>query len=79
MRLAGALRAEGLSCDLDYAGRSARGQFKGADRAGARFAVVIGPDELARNACTLRDMASGEERLIPLENGAKDLLRALPS
>ncbi len=75
--LAEALRAEGLSCDLDYADRSAKGQFKQADRAGARFAVVIGDEELAAGVCSLRDMASGEQRTIPVADGPQELLRAL--
>ncbi len=75
--LAEALRAEGLSCDLDYADRSAKGQFKQADRAGARFAVVIGDEELTAGVCTLRDMASGEQRMIPVADGPEELLRAL--
>ncbi|MDQ3923492.1 MAG: His/Gly/Thr/Pro-type tRNA ligase C-terminal domain-containing protein, partial [Actinomycetota bacterium] len=74
--LATALRAEGLSCDLDYAERSARGQFKQADRTGARYAVVVGDEELASGVCTLRDMASGEQRTVSVVHGPEELLRA---
>ena len=77
MGLANALRTEGLSCDLDYGGRSVSGQFRQADRSGAAYAAILGEDELERGVCTLRDMASGEEREVPLEDGAKGLLRAL--
>jgi histidyl-tRNA synthetase len=77
MQLASALRAEGLACDLDYADRSAKGQFRQADRSGARYAAVLGKDELERGVCTLRDMASGEEREVPVSGGAKELLRAV--
>ena len=77
MSLASALRAEGVPCDLDYAGRSAKGQFRQADRSGAAFAAIIGEEELARGVCTLRDMGSGEERAIPVADGAKELLRAV--
>ena len=76
-RLAGALRAEGLSCDLDYGGRGTKGQFKQADRSGAAYAVVIGEDELAHGTCNVRDMSSGEERAVPVADGAKELLRAV--
>ncbi len=76
-RLAGALRAEGLSCDLDYADRSAKGQFKQADRAGARYAVVVGDEELAAGVCSLRDMATGEQREVAVTEGPEQLLRAL--
>jgi histidyl-tRNA synthetase len=78
-RLATALRAEGLSCDLDYADRSTKGQFKQADRVGARFAVVIGDEELAASVCSLRDMASGEQWSISIVDGPEELLGALRS
>ena len=77
MRLPSALRSDGLLCDLDYADRSAKGQFRQADRSGAAFAVILGEDELARGICTLRDMSSGEEREVSAADGAKELLRAV--
>ncbi|MDQ3302182.1 MAG: histidine--tRNA ligase, partial [Actinomycetota bacterium] len=75
--LAGALRAAGLSCDLDYANRSAKGQFKQADRGGARYAVVIGDEELAAGVCSLRDMATGEQRTVSITEGPGELIKAL--
>lgn len=77
MRLAGALRAEGVSCDLDFGGRGAKGQFKQADRSGATFAAVLGEDELSRGTIKVRDMASGEEREVDVSDGATGLLRAI--
>jgi histidyl-tRNA synthetase len=77
MRLASALRTEGVSCDLDYADRSAKGQFRHADRSGAAYAAILGEDELARGVCTVRDMSSGEERTVSVADGAKKLLRAV--
>ena len=38
------LRARGVSCDADYAGRSTKGQFTQAARLGARATVVVGSD-----------------------------------
>jgi histidyl-tRNA synthetase len=76
-RLATTVRAKGLSCDLDYADRSAKGQFKQADRAGARFAVIIGDEELAAEVCSLRDMASGEQRAVSVMDVPEELLGAL--
>jgi histidyl-tRNA synthetase len=77
MRLAGALRAEGVSCDLDYGGRGTKGQFKQADRSGAAYAVVIGEDELAQGTCKVRDMSSGAERAVSIADGSEELLRAV--
>jgi histidyl-tRNA synthetase len=76
-QLVGALREEGISADLDYGGRGLRAQFKQADRVGASYAVILGEDELARGVATVRDMASGEERKVPVADGPKDLLRAV--
>jgi histidyl-tRNA synthetase len=77
MLLASTLRSEGVACDVDYAGRSAKGQFRQADRSGAAFAAIIGEAELERGVCTLRDMRSGEERTVTVADGAKELLRAV--
>jgi histidyl-tRNA synthetase len=77
MRLASALRAEGISCDLDYADRSAKGQLRQADRSGVAYAAILGEDELGRGTCTVRDMKTGEERTVSVAEGAKELLRAV--
>jgi histidyl-tRNA synthetase len=77
MTLAGALRVEGISADLDYGGRGMRAQFRQADRTSASYAAILGEDELARGVCTVRDMTSGEERIVPVAEGAKDLIRAV--
>ena len=60
-QLAGHLRAEGVSCDLDTDARHLKGQFKAADRSGARYSVIIGPQELESGAYKLKDMRSGKE------------------
>ena len=75
--LAGALRDAGISCEMDFAGRRAKGQFRQADRSGAAFSVVIGEDELRDGVCKVRDMASGEERTVDVNSGPGDLLRAV--
>ena len=77
MRLAGLLRSKGIPCDLDFGGRGAKGQFKQADRSGARFAAILGEDELARGSIKVRDMDSGEETEVDVSGGASALLRAM--
>ena len=39
-----ALRARGLACDTDYAGRSKKGQLTQASRLGARTTVIVDAD-----------------------------------
>ena len=59
--LAHEMRHRGIAVDLDYVGRSAKGQMKQAGRTGARYAVIIGEAEMATGEVTLRDLATGEE------------------
>lgn len=77
LKLASQLRDEDFSCDLDYADRSAKGQFKQANRSGAAYTLVLGEEELEQGNCTLRDMSSGEERRVAVEGGPGELLRLL--
>jgi histidyl-tRNA synthetase len=66
------LRRAGLSVELAE-GRLKRG-MELADKLGARFAVIVGDDELATGRFTLRDMSSGEqESLAPEEIAARVL------
>lgn len=65
-RLLFRLREEGIPCDLDHAGRSLKGQMKYAEKAGARYVVLLGEDELGSGEATLRDMGTGRQERIPL-------------
>ncbi len=47
--------------------------MKRANKINARVAVMLGEDELARNAATLRDLDSGEQSEVPLAELAERL------
>jgi len=59
------LRTAGLSADRAYGGRSAKKQWGAADRAGARWGVMLGPRELADGVVAVKDLVSGEQSDIP--------------
>lgn len=59
------LRRAGFAADLGFSGSMSK-RMKRADRIGARVAVVLGADELARDAATVRDMTTGEQVEVPL-------------
>lgn len=61
-----ACRNAGLSADMDHQRRSLKSQFKLADKLGARYVAVLGPDELASGQVTLRNMQTHEETLVAL-------------
>ncbi|MBA2426521.1 MAG: histidine--tRNA ligase [Actinobacteria bacterium] len=68
LSLATRLRASGLGVDLDLMGRSVKGQMKDAARSGARWAVILGDAEIASGESTLRDLTSGAESRVALED-----------
>jgi histidyl-tRNA synthetase len=61
------LRKAGLAADRDYQGRKPKALFKAADRLGAKFAVIVGDDELSRGEAGLKDLATGEQQQVPLD------------
>jgi histidyl-tRNA synthetase len=65
LRLAEDLRAHGVGVDLGYSGNLQR-RLRRADRIGARAAVLLGEDELAKGAATVRDLDSGEQSEVAL-------------
>ena len=74
--LAARLREAGIAAELDHQARSLKSQFKQADRLGARFVLVVGPDELAGGEVTVRAMATSQERRAPL-SGIAEVLQGL--
>ena len=55
------LRRAGIAADLGVDGRRAKAHFKSADRAGARVALVVGPQEVADGVVSVKDLATGEQ------------------
>jgi histidyl-tRNA synthetase len=66
-RIAAAQRAAGRSVAYALRNQNVQKQFKAAGNAGARECIVLGPDEVARGVVLVRDMASGEEREVSLD------------
>ena len=73
--LAEALRQAGLSTEVALGGRSVKAQMKAADRSGARFALVVGDDEMAAGTVSVRDLAASEQTEVP-RDGIAEALRA---
>ena len=71
--IAQALRSAGIATEMDHQGRSLKSQMKVADRLGALFVVVVGPDEVASGQVTVRDMSSSGERGVVLEDIASEV------
>ncbi len=65
LKVAADLRAAGLCVELVYRGGLKRG-LRRANRINAAWAVMLGDDELARGAATVRDLDSGAQSEVPL-------------
>jgi histidyl-tRNA synthetase len=65
LAVAADLRAAGHAAELVYRGGLKRG-LRRANRINAASAVMLGDDELARGAATVRDLDSGEQQDVPL-------------
>lgn len=59
-KLCQAARQAGAVCDMAYRGNMKK-RLEKANRQNARFAVLIGPDELKKAAATVRDLDSGTQ------------------
>jgi histidyl-tRNA synthetase len=61
LALVAELRAAGLSADRAYGNRSMKKQWGAADRAGARWGVLLAPRELAEGKVGVKDLAAGDQ------------------
>jgi histidyl-tRNA synthetase len=61
---------------MDLEGKSLKSQMKQADRAKARFVLILGEEELAKGEAVLRDMDSKEQQQVVLA-GTQEALCAM--
>lgn len=71
IKLLAELREAGLAADMDYSGRKMKAMLEQAEYQNARFAVVIGDDELAAGTAVLRTMPGRQEREEAIAEGRK--------
>ena len=65
------LRSKGISSDLDHLGSGKmKTQLNKAIKLNARYALILGEDEIAQNMVGLRDLKTTEQSLVPLEDMA---------
>lgn len=58
------LRMAGVTTELALSADKLGKQFKYADRRGARFAIVIGPEEAALDSVVVKDLKTGEQEAV---------------
>ena len=71
IKLLADLRAAGIAADMDYGSRSMKAQMRAADRAQARFALILGDDEIARGEVQLKSLFDGWQHHVPLSEAVE--------
>ena len=56
------LRASGISSDMSYKVSSMKSQMRAADKAGSKYAAIIGEEEDKKGVVALKDMKTGEQK-----------------
>ncbi len=69
------LRDSGMAADASFQDRALGAQMRAADRAGARFAVIVGEREMASGTVTWRRLSDGSQR----EGELRDAIVAMSS
>ncbi|CDQ18102.1 histidyl-tRNA synthetase [Halobacillus karajensis] len=67
VKLTDQLRRAGIQVDKDYLGKKMKAQFKAADRLGSKYVLVLGDQELENGVINVKDMASGEQKEVALD------------
>lgn len=75
-RLLVEVRSAGIGVQIAMSG-SLKSQLRQANKRGARFALIVGGDELARGEVQLKDLAPGTQEAVPLATVSDALRRRL--
>jgi histidyl-tRNA synthetase len=59
------LRAAGIPSVTDFDGKSMKAQLRNADRVGARFALILGSNEIEKGTVAVRDLRAGRQLEVP--------------
>ncbi len=68
------LREGGIAVEFDTVGRSLKAQMKYADKIGARYTLVVGDNELNTGEAKLKDMETGDQQDVKLDDSLYTIL-----
>ena len=71
------LRENHISADKDHLDRSLKAQFKYSNKINAKYTIVIGDDELDKDKATLKNMETGDQKLIKISELVNELRSVL--
>jgi histidyl-tRNA synthetase len=62
------LRESGICADTDYEAKSLKAAMRKADDLKARFVLIVGDNELEKSVVTVKDMSSGKQEEVAINN-----------
>lgn len=68
MKYATKLRNEGVSVDIDHLERSFKAQFRYSDSLDSKYTIILGPDEIKKQLFSLKNMKTGKQVEIEMDN-----------
>ncbi|WP_314117429.1 histidine--tRNA ligase [Peptostreptococcus stomatis] len=71
------LRENHISADKDHLDRSLKAQFKYSNKINTKYTIVIGDDELDKDKATLKNMETGDQKLIKISELVNELRSVL--
>ena len=74
LELSTMLRNKGLPVEVAVMGRSISKALADADRRGAAYAVIVGPNELKEEKVVLREMKKSTQRTVPISSLTEEIL-----
>jgi histidyl-tRNA synthetase len=77
--LAAKLRQTGLNTAVYPEAVKLGKQFKFGDRIGARVAVILGPDEIKEQQASIKDLESGQQEVVPMDEAPVRIRQLLDS
>ena len=70
-KIASILRENDLKVQVDFENKKIAKKFKYADKLNVNYVIVIGEDEIKNNVLTLKNMKTGEQQTIKIEEAIK--------
>ncbi len=70
------LRQAGVRADCDYVGRSLKAQMREANRMKARFALIVGDNEIESNTLAVKNMEASQQDTLSFDDAVAQLLQA---
>lgn len=73
INISNTLRKENIICDIYYEEKGLKQKLKYANRLGILYVCLLGEDEEKENKVTLKNMETGEQKLIDINEVIKEI------